>query len=43
MIEGGVSKSGRRDKGMADRISASIILQSWLKGLENKKQELNFI
>jgi len=38
MIDGGVSKSGRRDKGMADRISASIILQSWLKGLENKKR-----
>ena len=36
MIEGGVKKSGRRDKGMADRISASIILQSWLKSLENK-------
>lgn len=40
MIEGGVSKSGRRDKGMADRISAAIILQSWLTGRENKKQEL---
>ncbi len=38
MIDGGVSKTGRRDKGMADRISASIILQSWLKGLENKKR-----
>ena len=36
MIDGGVKKSGRRDKGMADRISASIILQSWLKSLENK-------
>lgn len=30
MIEGGVKKSSRRDKSMADRISASIILQSWL-------------
>lgn len=38
MIEGGVSKSGRRDKGMADRISASIILQSWLTGRENKNR-----
>lgn len=38
MIDGGVSKSGRRDKGMADRISASIILQSWLRGLENSER-----
>lgn len=30
MIDGGVKKSDRRDKGMVDRISASIILQSWL-------------
>lgn len=38
MIDGGVRRSGRRDKGMADRISASIILQSWLKGLEHKNR-----
>jgi putative Holliday junction resolvase len=38
MIEGGVSRSGRRDKGLADRISASIILQSWMKGLEHKNR-----
>ena len=30
MIDGGVKKSSRRDKSMVDRISASIILQSWL-------------
>lgn len=39
MIEGGVKKSDRRDKSMVDRISASIILQSWLsreKNIENK-------
>jgi RNase H-fold protein (predicted Holliday junction resolvase) len=36
MIDGGVSKSGRRDKAMPDRISASIILQSWLRARENK-------
>jgi len=30
MIDGGVKKSGRQDKSMIDRISASIILQSWL-------------
>jgi len=35
MIEGGVKKSDRRDKAMVDRISASIILQSWLKSNEN--------
>ncbi len=31
MIEGGVSKSGRRDKGLVDRISASIILQGYME------------
>jgi putative Holliday junction resolvase len=36
MIEGGVKKSSRRDKSMVDRISASIILQSWLT-----RRELN--
>lgn len=35
MIDGGVKKSDRRDKAMADRISASIILQSWLRSREN--------
>ena len=35
MIDGGVKKSGRRDKGMVDRISASIILQSWLTREDN--------
>ncbi len=35
MIDGGVKKSSRRDKAMADRISASIILQSWLSSREN--------
>lgn len=38
MIDGGVKKSGRRDKGMTDRISASIILQSWLRKMENKNR-----
>lgn len=36
MIDGGVKKSSRRDKSMVDRISASIILQSWLT-----REELN--
>ena len=39
MIEGGVKKSDRRDKGMADRISASIILQSWLSIIENSSKK----
>jgi putative Holliday junction resolvase len=34
MIDGGVSKTGRRDKGLADRISAAIILQDYI---DNKK------
>ncbi|MRR19946.1 Holliday junction resolvase RuvX [bacterium] len=38
MIDGGVKKSGRRDKAMADRISASIILQSWLGRRENSNR-----
>jgi putative holliday junction resolvase len=31
MIEGGVGKKGRQDKSMVDKISASIILQSFLE------------
>ena len=38
MIDGGVKKSSRRDKAMTDRISAAIILQSWLMSMENKKR-----
>ena len=38
MIDGGVSRSGRRDKAMADRISASLILQGWLKSIEDKNR-----
>lgn len=38
MVEGGVKKSGRRDKAMVDRISASIILQSWLRSRENNNR-----
>ena len=30
MIDGGMKSSGRRDKAAVDRISAAIILQSWL-------------
>ncbi len=37
MIEGGVKKSDRRDKSMVDKISASIILQSFLDNRTGKK------
>ncbi len=31
MIDGGAGRQRRRDKALTDRVSASIILQSWLK------------
>jgi len=34
MIDGGLSKSKRRNKDMVDKISATLILQSYLKSLE---------
>jgi len=37
MIEGGVKKEDRKDKSMVDRISASIILQSYLDTRSNMK------
>ena len=37
MIEGGVKKEERKDKSMVDRISASIILQSYLDTRSNMK------
>ena len=43
MIDGGVKKKGRQDKAMIDRISASLILQSFLDrrsaGTNNKGTE----
>lgn len=36
LIDGGVKKKDRRDKSMVDKISASIILQSFLDGRLNK-------
>lgn len=36
MIDGGVPKLKRRDKGLVDRISATIILQSYLESRQNK-------
>lgn len=38
MIDGGVKKKGRQDKSMVDKISASIILQSFLDNRKNKKE-----
>lgn len=38
MIEGGVKKKDRKDKSMVDKISASIILQSFLDNRSNKKK-----
>lgn len=35
MIDGGMKKSDRRDKAVVDKISAAIILQTWL---DRKKQ-----
>ena len=38
MIEGGVKKKDRKDKSMVDKISASIILQSFLDNRSNKTE-----
>jgi len=38
MIEGGVSKSNRKDKALVDKISASIILQSFLDSRQYKQK-----
>lgn len=37
IISGGVKKSARRDKGLADRVSAVIILQSYLEQIKYNK------
>lgn len=39
MIEGGVKKKDRMDKSMIDKISASIILQSFLDSRPDKKKK----
>jgi putative Holliday junction resolvase len=41
MIDGGVKKKERQDKSMVDKISASIILQSFLEKRSNKKENNN--
>ena len=40
MIEGGVKKKDRQDKSMVDKISASIILQSFLDNRSNKTENI---
>jgi putative holliday junction resolvase len=40
MIDGGVKKKDRQDKSMVDKISASIILQSFLDNRSNKTENL---
>jgi putative Holliday junction resolvase len=40
MIEGGVKKKDRQDKSMVDKISASIILQSFLDNRSNKTEKI---
>ncbi|MCJ7446998.1 MAG: Holliday junction resolvase RuvX [Bacteroidales bacterium] len=37
MIDGGVKKKNRQDKSLVDKISASIILQSFLDKISNEK------
>ena len=39
MIDGGVKRRDRRDKSLVDKISASIILQSFLDNRFNKKEK----
>jgi putative holliday junction resolvase len=41
MIDGGVKKKDRKDKSMVDKISASIILQSFLDNKFNKNQNIH--
>jgi putative Holliday junction resolvase len=40
MVDGGVKKKDRQDKSMVDKISASIILQSFLDNRFNKKENI---
>jgi putative Holliday junction resolvase len=43
MIDGGVKKKDRQDKSMVDKISASIILQSFLDNRSNKTENNKLI
>lgn len=35
MIDSGLKKKDRRDKGMIDRVAATIMLQDYMKGIKN--------
>jgi putative Holliday junction resolvase len=37
MIDGGVKKSDRQNKALVDKVSAAIILQSWMEQRENQR------
>ncbi len=39
MIDGGMKKSGRRDKASVDKISAAIMLQGWLDRYNREKKD----
>lgn len=39
LIEAGVPKGRRRDKSLVDKVSAALILQSYLDSVRNRKQE----
>ena len=41
MVDGGVKKKDRQNKSLIDKISASIILQSFLDNRSNKKENNN--
>jgi len=43
MIDGGVKKKDRQDKSMVDKISASIILQSFLDNKSNETENIKQI
>ena len=38
MIDGGLKKQQRRNKALVDEISATLILQSYMEAMKNKKQ-----
>ena len=37
MIDGGLKQKARRDKAMVDMVSATILLQSYMESIQNKK------
>jgi putative Holliday junction resolvase len=41
MLESGIGKMARRDKALVDRISATIILQSYLESAEYNSDSLS--